>query len=273
VSSGPHTVTVAPGIEQIEGFFPSGVVALQTTRAGGVSLPPFDRFNLGSHVGDAPEAVTANRARLADHLPSAPSWLSQVHGIAAVDHDQSALTEQTALKEQSADAGFTGQANRVCAVMTADCLPVLIAREDGQQVGIAHAGWRGLCAGVIENTLTQMLARDQQGAQQTWLFWLGPAIGPRTFEVGSEVRAAFITAEARADEAFTPSASGAQKWLADLGLLAQQRIERFADQHALTGWRIGGHAECTVERPEKYFSYRRDGKTGRMASLIYFRPI
>jgi copper oxidase (laccase) domain-containing protein len=153
-------VTVAPGIEQIEGFFPSGVVALQTTRAGGVSLPPYDSFNLGSHVGDTSEAVTANRARLADHLPSSPTWLSQVHGIAAVDHDQSAP------KEQTADACFTGQANRVCAVMTADCLPVLIAREDGQQVGIAHAGWRGLCAGVIENTLTQMLARDQQGAQQ-----------------------------------------------------------------------------------------------------------
>ena len=260
-------MTLAPGIEQIEEFFPSRVVALQTTRAGGVSLPPFDSFNLGSHVGDAPEAVTANRARLADHLPSSPTWLSQVHGIAAVDHDQSAL------KEQTADACFTGQANRVCAVMTADCLPVLIAREDGQQVGIAHAGWRGLCAGVIEATLTQMLARDQQGAQQTWLFWLGPAIGPRTFEVGGEVRAAFITAEARADQAFTPSPCDARKWLADLGLLAQQRIERFADQHALAGWRIGRHAECTLEMPEKYFSYRRDGKTGRMASLIYFRPI
>lgn len=267
LSSTPHTVTLVPGIEQIEGFFPTGVVALQTTRAGGVSLRPFDGFNLGSHVGDAPEAVAANRARLVSYLPSTPVWLSQVHGTAAVNHDQPAL------KQQTADACYTGQANRVCAVMTADCLPVMIAREDGQQVGLAHAGWRGLCAGVIESTLSQMLVTDPQGVRQTWSFWLGPAIGPGAFEVGDEVRRAFVKAWARADQAFVPSRVADGRWLADLGMLAQQRIERFADQHALCGLRIGRHTDCTLEMPQKYFSYRRDGQTGRMATLIYFQSI
>jgi polyphenol oxidase len=268
---------IAPGIEQILDFFPAGVMALQTTRAGGVSAPPFDCLNLGTHVGDSPAAVAANRAYLAQHLPSAPRWLDQIHGTHVLDYSLAAPTDT------AADGCFSGVANQVCAVMTADCLPVLIARQDGQQVGIAHAGWRGLCAGVIEQTLSEMLAADPQGSQQEWAFWLGPAIGPQAFEVGNEVRLAFTAADARAAQAFTPSPSAASaataasatngKWLADLGLLARQRIERFGQQQGLPGWRIEEHGECTVSTPEKYFSYRRDGKTGRMASLIYFRPI
>ncbi|WP_157315239.1 peptidoglycan editing factor PgeF [Chitinibacter sp. GC72] len=233
---------------------PANVKALQTTRNGfagntGFSLPPFDRFNLGSHVSDNPAHVAANRAQLTQALPQAPAWLNQVHGIEVVD--AASVSEPV-----DADASFTRTRGAVSVVMTADCLPLLFCDRAGTVVASAHAGWRGLCNGVIEATVAKMNCPASD-----ILVWLGPAIGPTAFEVGDEVRAAFMAIDAQAEQAFSPQGGG--KWLADIYLLARQRL------HTLGITAIYGGDQCTVTQAETYFSYRRNGQTGRMASLIW----
>jgi polyphenol oxidase len=228
---------------------PANVRALQTTRCGGCSPHPWNSFNLGDHVGDAADRVAANRAELRLALPAEPVWLEQVHGIRVVD---AAL----AAKLPAADAALARQAGVVCAVMTADCLPVLFCDRAGSVVAAAHAGWRGLQAGVLEATLAAMAV-----APTEILAWLGPAIGPQAFEVGAEVRAAFVAADPAAAQAFR--AQAADKWLADIYLLARQRL-------LAAGIRaISGADFCTVSDAQRFFSYRRDGLTGRMATLVW----
>lgn len=233
---------------------PAAVRACATTRRGGVSAPPYDGLNLAAHVGDDPRAVAENRRRLhaALHLPAEPRWLRQVHGVTAID----AAGHPPAVPEPEADAAYSRHAGVVCAVLSADCLPVLLCDVDGTAVAAAHAGWRGLLDGVIEDTVRAM---QRPGARL--LAWLGPAIGPDAFEVGDEVRAAFVARDAAAAAAFRPSPRG--RWLADLYRLARQRLAA-VNVHAV----YGGHW-CTATDAERFFSYRRDGATGRIASLIW----
>ncbi|POA97708.1 peptidoglycan editing factor PgeF [Chromobacterium sinusclupearum] len=229
---------------------PPKVRTLVTTRAGGVSQGPYASLNLGAHVGDAPEAVTANRALLRDELPAEPAWLNQVHGVAVADAASAGAIPP------DADASFARAPGAVCVVMTADCLPVLLCEEQGQAVAAAHAGWRGLCDGVIEATVAAM------GLPPTRLMaWLGPAIGPDAFEVGAEVRQAFVEKDAAAAAAFVEIDHG--KYLADIYALARLRLEKLGVS------RIHGGDFCTVIDRERFFSYRRDRITGRMASLIW----
>lgn len=230
---------------------PAAIRAGTTTRQGGVSLPPYTSLNLGGHVGDLPEAVAENRRRLRlqQQLPSEPVWLKQIHGTVVVD-------AATAPGTPEADASFTTDTSTVCAVMTADCLPLLFCNRQGTVVAAAHAGWRGLLDGVIEATVLRMGV-----AATDLLVWLGPAIGPSAFEVGNEVRDAFIAHDAVATAAFKPSPRG--RWLADIYQLARQRFE-VAGATAV----YGGDC-CTYSDAERFYSYRRDGVTGRMASLIW----
>ncbi|MDR1646894.1 MAG: peptidoglycan editing factor PgeF [Zoogloeaceae bacterium] len=228
---------------------PAGVRALQSTRLGGVSTAPYADFNLGGHVGDAPEAVAENRALLRAALPADPFWLVQVHGFRVMDLDAMPAHGE-------ADAALSRRPDCVCAVMTADCLPVLFCDQGATVVAAAHAGWRGLCAGVLEATLAAM--RVPAGEI---LAWLGPAIGREAFEVGGEVRAAFVARDRAAASAFRERGNG--KFLADLYALAQQRL------NAAGVMAIHGGGFCTVSEARRFFSYRREGRTGRMASLIW----
>jgi len=228
------------------------VHTLITTRNGGVSQPPYASLNLGTHVEDNAENVSANRALLRAHLPAEPAWLNQVHGTQV-------LAAEQVNNAPDADASFTRQSNTVCVIMTADCLPVLLCDRQGTVVGAAHAGWRGLCNGVLEATIIAM------GAEPGDLMaWMGPAIGPDAFEVGKEVRSAFMEHNPASDSAFTPI--GDDKYLADIYLLARQRLQN-AGVAAVYG---GGR--CTVIERDQFFSYRRDRHTGRMASLIWLEP-
>lgn len=231
---------------------PAGVRALVTTREGGVSCAPYASFNLGDHVGDAPEAVAANRARLRQQLPAEPLWLSQVHGVAVADAEAA-----SAGAPPVADAAVARGAGRVCVVLTADCLPVLFCDDAGVVVAAAHAGWRGLAAGVLEATVARMGV-----APGTIRAWLGPAIGPAAFEVGDEVRAAFVRDDPGAAAAFARGRH-AGKWRADLFTLARRRLN-----HAGV-LQIDGGGVCTVSDAGRFYSYRRDGVTGRFASLIW----
>lgn len=230
---------------------PARVRAFSTTRLGGVSQPPWQSLNLGTHVGDDPQHVATNRQRLASlaQLPSAACWLNQTHSTRVVD----AADSDNLLPD--ADASFSRSVEQVCIVMTADCLPILFCSDDGQQVAAAHAGWRGLCAGVVENTLATFHSPPQQIHA-----WLGPAIGAHAFEVGAEVKAAFMQQLREASDCFRPSGD---KYLADLAGLATQRLQ----QVGVTS--ITQSARCTFSEPETFFSYRRDGQTGRLASLIW----
>lgn len=230
---------------------PARVRALATTRQGGVSLPPYASLNLGTHVGDLPAHVAANRAALGSIVPGTPLWLNQVHGTRVVDADRC----DESLPD--ADAAVSHTPGAVCVVMTADCLPVLLCDRTGSVVAAAHAGWRGLQAGVIEASVAAM-----QVPPLEVFAWLGPAIGPTAFEVGDEVRAAFSAADPAAANAFRPAAAPG-KWLADLYQLARQRLETLG----VAG--IFGGDLCTYSDPERFYSYRRDGVTGRMASLIW----
>ena len=231
---------------------PPGVRALATTRRGGVSRAPWDSFNLGDHVGDEPQAVAANRALLRRELPAEPVWLRQVHGTRCVDAAMAAMVATGT----EADASFTRQRGVVCAVLTADCLPVLLCDDQATVVAIAHAGWRGLAAGVIEATAGAMAVPGERLTA-----WLGPAIGPQAFEVGSEVREIFIAHDPQAVGAFAATDKG--KWLCDIHRLARQRLD------ALGIRRIASANSCTLGDAETFYSFRRDGVTGRMASLIW----
>lgn len=226
---------------------PPGVHACATTRDGGVSLGPYASLNLGDHVGDDPVAVAENRARLCRELalPAEPLWLTQVHGVTVTEGQGGC-----------ADASVAFGPGTICTVMTADCLPLLLCDRAGMRVAAVHAGWRGLLAGVIEAAVTRL------GVPGTELLvWLGPAIGPDAFEVGEEVRAAFVAQDETAAAVFTPSPAG--RWLADIYALARQRLARCG----VTA--VYGGELCTYSDAQRFYSYRRDGVTGRMASLIW----
>ncbi|HEY9446607.1 MAG TPA: peptidoglycan editing factor PgeF [Burkholderiales bacterium] len=231
---------------------PSGVRAIITTRAGGVSRRPYDSFNLGVLVGDDPAAVAENRARLRAVLPSDPVWLRQVHGADVVDADAHPELPH-------ADASIASRAGTVCVIQVADCIPVLFADRTGSTVAAAHAGWRGLAAGVLAHTVQAMAARGT--APCDILAHIGPGIGPDAFEVGAEVRAAFTAQDDEAAHAFKPKAEG--KWMANLHWLARRALERAGVTH------IYGNPLCTVSDPSRFYSYRRDKITGRMAALIW----
>lgn len=232
---------------------PAGVRALSTLRGGGNSRGPYASLNLGDHVGDAPAAVAANRRALrsAARLPAEPDWLTQVHGICVRD-----LDAPGAGASGPADAAITRRTGRICAILTADCLPVLLAGDAGDRVGAAHAGWRGLAAGVIEATVNAL-----GGPPGRLLAWLGPAIGPGSFEVGAEVRDLLLEQDPGAAAAFEPNACG--RYLADLYALARRRLARLGVE------RVYGGGACTYAQGDRYFSHRRDGLTGRQASLIW----
>lgn len=234
---------------------PTSIQTLVTTRNGGVSVAPYDSLNLGDHVADLPESVLANRALLTSCLPSEPVWLKQVHGV-NVSKPTKRLLE--------ADAIVTNKPNEVLAIMTADCLPVLLANAKGTVIGAAHAGWRGLCAGVLENTVAEMRVLANQGEGDPIMAWLGPAIGPQVFEVGQDVVDAFQAfGLAYPEEAFIPIAGKSGKYLANIYLLAGSRLSAVGVNQI-----FGGHY-CTFTQAEQFFSYRRDGETGRFASLIW----
>lgn len=229
---------------------PANVRAGVTTRHGGVSVAPYAGFNLATHVGDNPAAVAKNRALLTTllNLPAEPVWLEQVHGVAVVN----AVSTQNFC----ADASFATEKNIVCTVMTADCLPVLICNRAGTKVAAAHAGWRGLHAGVIEASISVL-----QETPDNILVWLGPAIGPQAFEVGDEVRTAFVNDLPQTAAAFKATKPG--HWLADIYQLARLRLARIGVNN------VYGGDLCTYTDHQRFYSYRRDGKTGRMASLIW----
>lgn len=231
---------------------PTRVRAFCTTRQGGVSAGPFSSMNLADHVGDDPAAVAQNRMILRQRLrlPAEPHWLSQVHGCTVARTGADARGCQ-------ADAVLASRPGEVCAVLTADCLPVLLCDRAGTRVGAVHAGWRGLVDGVIEAAVARLETPPDE-----LLCWLGPAIGPGAFEVGAEVRERFLTlVGARTTAAFRQTANG--RWLADLFALATMRLR------ALGVEQVCGGGLCTHSDRERFFSYRRDGITGRMASLIW----
>lgn len=239
---------------------PGGVRALSTFRTGGASAAPYASLNLGGHVGDLSAAVAENRRRLkvAAGLPAEPTWLEQVHGARVADLD-AALHHRGDAAMGPADAAFTRSPRRVCAILSADCLPVLLAGESGELVAAVHAGWRGIAAGVIEAALTAVTAAG--ASPERLLAWLGPAIGPRYFEIGAEVREALLAGDPGAEEAFAPNARG--RFMADLGTLVRRRLK------ARGVGRIYGGGECTFGAADRYFSHRRDGVTGRQATLIW----
>ncbi|EJM67225.1 hypothetical protein, YfiH family [Pseudomonas sp. GM50] len=227
---------------------PAGVKACVTTRAGGVSLAPFDSLNLGDHVDDSPEAVAENRRRLTNHFSIQPAWLKQVHGIVVAQADPGLVA--------TADASWTATPGIACTAMTADCLPALFCDRAGTRVAAAHAGWRGLAAGVLEATLDSLAVPPEDV-----LVWLGPAIGPQAFEVGPEVRETFVEQLPEAAKAFVPS-QNAGKFMADIYELARLRLAA----RGVTAVYGGGF--CTVTDP-RFFSYRRSPRTGRFASLVW----
>jgi YfiH family protein len=230
---------------------PPNVRTLQTTRAGGGSALPYDSLNLGTHVGDAPLVVARNRMLLNSVLPSEPVWLEQVHGKAVANADAASCVPQ-------ADACIARQRGAVCVVMTADCLPILLCDQQGAVVAAVHAGWKGLAAGVIEATVNAM---QVEGAQL--MAWLGPAISQPAFEVGADVRELFVAADPASAAAFIAQA-GTQKFYADLYALARLRL------NALGISKIYGGDRCTYRECDIFFSYRRDGVTGRMGTFIWW---
>lgn len=267
---------------------PANVGACMTTRAGGVSRAPYDSFNTATHVGDDPVAVAENRRLLRQDLPGEPLWLNQVHGnrvfelltpplqkggrgdFRDADSGGSLISPPSPLCQSGqitpeADACMTREPGQVCVVQTADCLPVLFCDQAGTVVAAAHAGWRGLAGGVLEETVRAMGA-----APDGILAWLGAAIGPDAFEVGEEVREAFISQHALAGVAFRPALPGTldeapRKWLADIYALARIRLAAVGVE------RVYGGGLCTLKERQRFFSYRRAQHTGRMASLIWLR--
>jgi YfiH family protein len=249
---------------------PENIRAITTLRSGpGISLAPFDRFNVGINSGDAAAAVIENRRRLAEiaHLPSEPRWLRQVHGTVVADLESPPPVDRQEgpnadvllpAHEIIADASRTSRADTVLAILTADCLPVLFCNDQGTEVAAAHAGWRGLAAGVLEATVSSMRSTPME------LFaWLGPAAGPASYEIGADVRDAFLTIDPAADTAFFPTRE--HHWRVDLYMLARQRLT------AIGVNRVFGGALCTIADPKRFYSHRRDGRSGRMASLIWIK--
>jgi YfiH family protein len=238
---------------------PPGVRALTTLRSGdGVSPPPFDRFNLGLRCGDDPALAQRNRDRLADWLalPSPPHWLQQVHGAGVLRFDAAPAPGGD---EPEADAAVTSAPGVVLAILTADCLPVVFAARDGSEVAAAHAGWRGLAAGVLEATVAAMRTPPARLAA-----WLGPAAGPQAYEIGAEVREAFLARDAAAAAAFAPTRPG--HWRVDLYALARRRLAAAG----VSG--VHGGGLCTISDPARFFSHRRDGRSGRLATLAWISP-
>ena len=243
---------------------PRGVRALVTWRGEssehGASRVPFHHFNLGAHVGDAPEAVAANRAQLAAAMHGArPVWMNQVHGTRVLTLDAAS----PGAPPQDADAAATRCAGVACTVMVADCLPVLLADAAGRAVAAAHAGWRSLAAGVLESAVARVRGLVGESDAEV-LAWLGPCIGPTAFEVGDEVRAAFTRANSTAGMCFL---SHGERWLASLPALACQRllacgVQRISGNDGSADW-------CTHSQPERWYSYRREGSTGRMAACVW----
>lgn len=236
---------------------PASVAAQVTTRRlTGRSLPPFDRFNLGMHCGDEPGVVATNRERLIElaGLPNPPHWLAQVHG-AQVHRIERAQPDEVTVQ---ADAAVTAVIGAVVAILTADCLPVLLCARDGSEVGAAHAGWRGLANGVLEATVAAMGAPPEE-----LLAWLGPAAGPTRYEIGEEVYAAFVDRDAHDAACFRPTQPG--HWLVDLCALARRRLVS-AGVNVISGGDL-----CTISDASRFYSHRRDGRSGRMASLIWLR--
>ncbi|HEU0153909.1 MAG TPA: peptidoglycan editing factor PgeF [Arenimonas sp.] len=234
---------------------PAGVRGGTSLRSGdGLSPPPFDRLNLGLRCGDDPALARANRARLAGWLalPSEPHWLDQVHGTAVARFD----APPTGGPEPVADAAVTATPGVVLAILSADCLPVLLSARDGREIGAVHAGWRGLAAGALEATVAAMATSPAD-----LLAWLGPAAGPRAYEIGPEVRDAFLAHDPAAATAFTATRPG--HWRVDLYALARQRLAAVGVQQ------VSGGGECTISDPSRYFSHRRDGRSGRMATLAW----
>jgi hypothetical protein len=240
---------------------PARVNAAFSLRSGGVSDSPFDSLNLGIHVGDDPLRVAENRRRLraALQLPAEPLWLDQVHGADVLGADAPGVAPRAADGRPRADAVVTHRAGVVCCIQVADCLPVLLAARDGSAIGAAHAGWRGLAAGVIENTV-----RAMRVPAAGLVAWLGPAIGPEKFEVGEDVREAFVARGPRAAAQFRPNERG--RWLCDLPALARAQLA------ALGVVSVSGGQWCTMSDAERFFSHRRDGRSGRMAALLWLSP-
>lgn len=235
-----------------------GVCYFSTTRQGGVSQPPYDSMNLGLHTGDDKQAVLENRQRLQNMLPAPIVWLEQVHGVDVydADHDQAFLHEPAV----RADAAITTSTEKALAVMTADCLPVVLASARGEVIGVAHAGWRGLLNGVLENTLKQM--RDKVAGNDFYA-WIGPAIGFDAFEVGQEVYDAFINRDKNQALFFRPHPQNKGKWLADLSGLAVHRLS----ENGVSA--VEESKFCTFSDRERFFSYRRQGRTGRMVTVVW----
>jgi hypothetical protein len=240
---------------------PEQIKAFCTTRVGGVSKPPFDGLNLGLNAGDVPVDVLQNRSLLRSILPVDPCWLKQIHGVTV-----STPAKRNALVNgpYEADASVTNTPNEVLAILTADCLPVLFASKKGDVIGAAHAGWRGLSGGVLENTIQEMCTLSKCLIPEDISVWMGPAIGPTAFEVGEDVLQAFSNqSQVILSEAFKPVKESPGKYLANLYLLAEDRLRSFGIE------KIYGGDFCTVGDPVNFYSYRRDKKTGRFASLIW----
>jgi YfiH family protein len=242
-------------------LFPDGVRAVFSDRRGGFSSPPYQGYNLGDHVGDNPADVAKNRADFVSQLPASPCWLNQVHSTRVVDVSDSAALGA------SADASISRLIGAPCVVMTADCLPVLLCDRQARVVAAAHAGWRGLADGVLENTVNLMATEPS-----SLTAWLGPAIGPNHFQVGPEVRETFLRWDAQAQSAFsldtrqslgTVDATDGPRYLADLKRLAYQRLD------ALGVGQIHVSPDCTYTQADRFFSYRLEGRTGRMAAAIW----
>lgn len=245
-------------LEVVEGPAWPGVRAFCTTRAGGVGTGPYASLNLGLKAGDDAQVVHENRRRLRLALPDDPLWLAQVHGTRVLDAD-------APIDSNEADASVTARPGRVLAAMAADCLPVVITDTQSRVLGVAHAGWRGLAGGVLEATLAAL--RERAPDAQGWRAWVGPGIGPAAFEVGEEVREAFVASDADAGLAFFPHDTDPGKWWADLFALAQRRLARAGVEEIVVSGR------CTASEPETFFSHRRDGGvTGRQAVFAWLVP-
>jgi len=234
---------------------PVRVRALCTTRAGGYSTGPWKSLNLGLNCGDDAAAVRKNRALLRASLPSEPVWLRQLHGVSVYRQRAPDSQAEVRVTEPAADAQVACAPGQVCSVLTADCLPVLFCNRSGTRVAAAHAGWRGLAAGILENTVQALQDRPDQ-----LIAWLGPAIGPGAYEVGEEVRSEFVSGDQAGEACFRQRGA---RWLFDLYAMARLRLMR-AGVVA-----VSGGSYCTCSEPDRFFSYRRDGSTGRMASLVW----